>query len=110
LVHPFEKIFEVIEPALPKPRHPICPINERGERLGLCAIERLTALLAIAYELRLFENAEMLGDSRLRDSGPLGQSANRLLTFTAQPLKYRPPCRIRERTEDDVWSVPHRDQ
>ena len=31
LVHPFQQVFEVVEPALPEPGHLACPVDQRGQ-------------------------------------------------------------------------------
>jgi hypothetical protein len=38
LVHPFEKVFEVVEPALPEAGHLACPVDQWGKRAELRAI------------------------------------------------------------------------
>jgi len=49
----------------------------------------------------------MLGDGRLRDTGPSRQSPDRLLSFAAQSLEEGPPSWIGERAEEHIVSVRH---
>jgi len=60
LVHPFKKVFELVEPALPEPGHLACPVDQRGQGTELRAVVGLATLLAVAHEPRLFEDPEML--------------------------------------------------
>jgi hypothetical protein len=60
LVHPFEQIFEVVEPALPEAGHLARPIDQRGQGAELRAIMRLATFVAIAHQPGLFQNPEML--------------------------------------------------
>jgi hypothetical protein len=107
LIHPLEEIFEVIESALPKPRHLACPVDQRAQGVKLRAVVCLTAFMAVAYQPGLLEYAKMLGNGRLRDSGSGCQSPNRLLSLAAQLLEDRPPGRIGERSEEHTVSVAH---
>jgi hypothetical protein len=50
LVHPFEQIFEVVEPALPEAGHLACPVDQRGQGAELRAIVRLATFMAVAYQ------------------------------------------------------------
>ena len=52
LVHPFQQVFEVVEPALPKPRHLARPVDQRGQCAELCAVVRLSAFVAVEHERR----------------------------------------------------------
>jgi hypothetical protein len=60
LVHPFEQILEVVEPALPKPRHLARPVEQWGERAALRAVVGLSSFMAVAYQPGLLQNSEML--------------------------------------------------
>ena len=97
----------MIESALPKPRHLACPVEQRAQGVKLRAVVRLAAFMAVAHQPRLLENAKMLGNGRLRDSGSSRQSPNRLLSVTAQSLEYRPPRGIGKRSEEHIVSVRH---
>jgi hypothetical protein len=99
LVHPFKQIFEVIEPALPEAGHLAGPVDQWGECAALRAIVRLATFVAVAHKPSLLENAKMLGDGRLRDSGLRRQCGNGLLSSAAQSLEDGPPGRISERSE-----------
>jgi hypothetical protein len=60
LVHPFEQIFEVVEPALPEAGHLACPAAQGGKRAGMRAIVGLSSFMAAVYQPGLLQNAEML--------------------------------------------------
>src|ERR1700722_7898607 len=60
LVHPFEQIFEVIEPALPEAGHLARPVDQRGQGTELRAIVRLAAFVAVAHQPGLPQDPEML--------------------------------------------------
>src|SRR5260370_21099377 len=60
LVHPFEQIFEVVEPALPEPGHLACPVGERGPGAELRAIVRLATFVTVAHQPGLLQDPEML--------------------------------------------------
>jgi hypothetical protein len=83
LVHPFQEIFETIEVALPESGHLARPIGQRRQRARLRAVMCLTAILAIAYQPGLFQDAQMLRYGWLRDFGPDRQGSDRLLSFAA---------------------------
>jgi hypothetical protein len=102
LVHPLEQILEGIEAILPEAGHLAGPVDQRRERAELRAVMCLAALVAVAHQPGLLENAKVLGDRRLGDSRPRRQGSNRFLSFAAQPLEQRPPSRIGERAEKDV--------
>src|ERR1700733_7666994 len=87
LVHPFEEIFETVEPALPKAGHPAGPVDQRRQRAELRAVMRLAAFRTVAHQPGLLENAEMFRDRRLRNSGLRRQGPDRLLAVAAQPLQ-----------------------
>ena len=99
LVHPFQQIFELVEPALPEAGHLAGPVDQRRQRAELRAVMGLAAVLAALHQPGLFQNAEMLGDGRLRNLGPRRQGPHRLLAVAAQPLEDRPPGRIGEGPE-----------
>jgi hypothetical protein len=107
LVHPFEQIFEAVEPALPKSGHLACPVDERGQGAALRTVVRLATFVAVAHETGLLEDPEMLRDGRLRDPGPGRQSPDRLLSIAAQSFEESPPRRIGERSEEHIVSVRH---
>jgi hypothetical protein len=108
LVHPFQQVFEVVEPVLPESGHLARPIDQGGKRAALRAIVRLAAFVAVAHQPGLLQNPEMLRDGRLRDPGPRRQRPDRLLSVAAQPLEDGPPRRIGERSEKDVVALRHR--
>jgi hypothetical protein len=60
LVHPFEQIFELVEPALPEPGHLACPVDQGGKRAALRAVVRLATFVAVAHQPGLLEDPEML--------------------------------------------------
>jgi hypothetical protein len=107
LVHPFEQVFEVVEPALPKICHLAGPIDQWRQRTQLCAVMRLAAFVAIAHETGLLQDYEVFGDGRLRDPGVSRQHSDSLLAFPAQALEDRPPRRIGKRSEEQVLSLGH---
>src|SRR5262249_13182300 len=107
LVHPFEQIFEVVESVLPKPRHLACPVDQRSKRAELRAVVRLTALVAVADQSGLLEDAEMFRDSWLRDPCPSCQCRNGLLAFAAQSLEYGAPRGIGEGPEKRIVRARH---
>jgi hypothetical protein len=104
LVHPFEQIFEFVEPALPEAGHSAGPVGQRRQRTDLRAVMRLTAFVAVAHQPGPFQNAEMFRDVRLRNPGARRQRRDRLVAVAAQPLEDRPPCRIGKRFNDVVRS------
>jgi hypothetical protein len=65
LVHPFEQIFEVVEPALPKTGHVARPIDQRGQGAELRTIVPLATFVAVEHQPGPLQNAKMLGNSRL---------------------------------------------
>jgi hypothetical protein len=107
LVHPLEQIFKVVEPALPESGHLACPIDERGQGAELCAVVRLTTFVAVTHQPGLLQDAEMLRDGWLRDSGPSRQSPDCFLSIAAQSLEEGSPGRIGERSEQHILSVRH---
>src|ERR1700738_3805324 len=56
LVHPFEQIFEMIEPALPEPGHLAGPVGQRGQGAELRAIVRLGTFVTVAHQPGLLQN------------------------------------------------------
>jgi hypothetical protein len=50
LVHPFEQIFEVVDPALPEASHLACPVDQRGQGAKLRAIVRPATFVAVAHQ------------------------------------------------------------
>jgi hypothetical protein len=107
LVHPFEQVFEVVEPALPKICHLAGPVDQWRQRTELRGVMRLAAFVAIAHEAGLLQNYEVFGDGRLRDPGMSRQDSDGLLAFPAQALEDCPPRRIGERSEEHVLSLGH---
>ena len=69
MVHPFQQVLEMVEPALPEAGHLACPVDQGGERAELRGIMCLASFMAVAYQPGLFQNAEMLGYGRLRHPG-----------------------------------------
>src|SRR6266853_361086 len=80
LVHPFEQIFEVVEPALPEAGHLPCPVDQRSQGAELRAIVRVATFVAVAHQPGLLQDPKMLRDGRLRDPGPGRQAPDRLLS------------------------------
>src|ERR1019366_1542278 len=107
LVHPFQQVFEVVEPALPEPGHLPCPVDQRGKRIDLRAIVRLAALVAVAHQPGPPQDPEMLRDCRLRNPGASRQGPDRLLSFATQSLENGPPGWIGEGSEQRILSVRH---
>jgi hypothetical protein len=107
LVHPFQQVFEVVEPALPEPGHLAGPVDQRGQGAELRAVVRLATFVAVVHQPGLLQDSEMLLDGRLRDPGLSRQGPDRLLSFAAQSLEDGPSRRIGERPEDHIVSVRH---
>src|ERR1700722_19735812 len=82
LVHPFEQIFEVVEPALPEAGHLACPVDQRSQGAELRPVVRLATFMAVAHQPGLLQHPEMLRDGRLRDPGPSRQRPDSLLAVT----------------------------
>src|SRR5665647_1997375 len=87
LVHPFEQVFEVVEPALPEPGHLAGPVDQGAKRAELRAIVGLSSFVTVAHQPGLLEDSKMLRDGGLRDPGPSRQGPDRLLSFAAQPFE-----------------------
>jgi len=60
LVHPFEQIFEVVEPVLPEPGHLACPVDQRGQSPELRAIVRPATFVTVAHQTGLPQDPKML--------------------------------------------------
>jgi len=101
LVHPFEYIFEVVEPASPEAGHLACPVDQRGQGAELRAIVRLATFVAVAHQPGEFENAQMLGYGGLRDARLIGQRPYGLLPVTTQPFENCPASWVGEGLEED---------
>src|SRR5689334_14788898 len=99
LVHPFQKIFEVVEPALPERCHLPGPVDQGTECRELCAVVSLASFVATANEARLLQHRQMLRDDGLRDTGMHGEVADSGFTFAAQALEDRSPRGVGERLE-----------
>ena len=97
----------MVELALPQAGHLAGPVDQRGQGAELRAIVRLATSVEVTHQPGLLQNGEMLGDCRLRDSGPSRQSPNRLFSFAAQSLEESTPSRIGERSEENIVSVRH---
>ena len=97
----------MVESALPESGHLFRPVHQRRQRTELRAVAYLATFLAIAYEPGLFEQGEMLGNRRLRDTGSSSQRADRLLAFATQSLEESPPRRIGERSEQHIVNFRH---
>src|SRR5882757_8034734 len=108
LVHPFEQIFEVVEPALPEAGHLACPVDQRCQGPELSAIVRPATFVAVAHQPGLLQDPEMLRDGRLRDPGLSRQGPDRLVSVATQPLEDGPSRRIGERSEKDIVGLWHR--
>ena len=52
------------------------PVDQRGERLRLGAAMGFASLAPVAYETRLLEDAQVLGNRRLRDARAIGQNVH----------------------------------
>ena len=60
LVHPFQQVFKVVEPAFPEPSHLACPVDQGGKRAELRAVVRLATFMAVAHQTGLFQDPKML--------------------------------------------------
>src|SRR5271166_4967436 len=98
----------MVEPALPEPGHPACPVDQRGKRAEPRAVIGLSPFMAVAYQPGLPQNAEVLRHRRLGDPGVGCQRAHRLFPVAAQPLEESPPGRVGERPEQRIVNVRHR--
>jgi hypothetical protein len=107
LIHPFEQVFEAVEPALPEAFHLSRPIDQRAQGAHLGAVVRLSAVMSVAHEPSLFQHAKMLRDGGLRHAGVSGQRSDRLLASAAKALEDCAPGRVGERSEEHVVSVGH---
>jgi hypothetical protein len=107
LVHPFQKVFEIIEPARPEAGHLLRPVDQWGQGADLCAEKRLAALVAIAHQPGLFQHAKMFRDGWLRNTRMKGQSPNALFAPPAQLFEEGSPGRIGERLEEDLMAIWH---
>jgi hypothetical protein len=63
--------------------------------------------MAVAHQPGLFQDPEMLRDGGLRNSGPIRQGADRLLSVAAQTLENSPPRRVGERSEEAILMIRH---
>jgi len=79
--------------------------DEEGAELR--AVMRLTTFVAVQHQPGLFEDAQMLGNGRLRDARPRRQRPDRLFAVAAQPLEDGPPGRVGKRFEEHVLGVGH---
>jgi hypothetical protein len=59
----------------------------------------LTPATPVAHETGAFEDAEVVGDRRLRNAGLVGQGAHRLLPVSTEALEERAPSGVAERRE-----------
>src|SRR3546814_15258509 len=76
LIHPFEQIFEIVEPRFPEAVHAPGPVDQRRERALLPAGMRLAAFVPVAHPPRLLEDAAVFGTLSLRTAGTRGQRAD----------------------------------
>jgi len=60
LIHPFEQLFELVEPTSPEAGHLACPVDQGSQGAELRAVVRLATFAAVADESRLLQDAEML--------------------------------------------------
>jgi hypothetical protein len=60
LVHPFEQVFEFVEPALPEAGHLSRPVDQRGQGTEQCAMMRLATFVAVVHQSGLLQDPEML--------------------------------------------------
>jgi hypothetical protein len=60
LVHPFEKIFEVVEPTLPEPRHLAGPVDQRSQGAELCTIVGPTTFMSVANQTSALQDPKVL--------------------------------------------------
>jgi len=85
-VHPFKNVFEAIQFALPKGTIVADPVYERCESFGPGVVVSLAPVAAIANQPGTLQSGEVLRNHRLRDTGALGQSVNRLFAVAGQPF------------------------
>ena len=107
MIHPFEQIFESVEPVLPEACHLAGPVDQRSQRLRLRAVVRLPARVTVADEPGLLQYTQMLRYRRLRHACMGRQRGHRQLALLAQPLEERAARRIGKRPEQHVVSVLH---
>jgi hypothetical protein len=60
LIHPFEQVFEAIEPVSPEAGHLARPVDQRGQSAELCTIMGLPTFVAVADQPGLLEDRKML--------------------------------------------------
>src|SRR5262249_9412931 len=99
LVHPLQQGFEAIKSVAPERAVEAHPVDQRRQTLRLGAVVGLAALAPGAHQAGMLEDAEVLGDRGLRDTGPLSQGPHGPLAVAAQPFEDRAAGGIGERTE-----------
>jgi hypothetical protein len=67
----------------------------------------LAPLAPVAHQAGPLQNAQVLGDRRLRDSGPLGERPHGLFAVVTQALEDRPAGRIAQGLEEGVLCDVH---
>ncbi|OJY04498.1 MAG: hypothetical protein BGP04_03680 [Rhizobiales bacterium 62-17] len=110
MIHPFQKVFELIEPAFPEAGHLAGPVDQRGEGAAVGAVVGEAAVLAVAHQAGLFQNPKVLGNGGLRDAGLGRQGTDRLFALAAQPLENGPPGWVGEGSKEEVGGVRHHNQ
>jgi hypothetical protein len=90
LIHPIQQGFESIKPVTPEDAIEVHPVDQWRKALRLDTILGLASLAPVAHQACEFQDAQMLGNYRLRDSGLIGQGSHGLFAVAAQALKYFP--------------------
>src|SRR5262249_49103150 len=107
LIHPFQQVFEAVEPAFPEPGKLTRPVDQWSQGPELRAIVRLATVLSFAHQPGPLQDPKVLRDGGVRHPGWGRQSPNRLLTFATQSFEDSPPSRIGERSEERIVSSGH---
>jgi hypothetical protein len=102
LIHPVQQVFEVVEPALPKACHLVCPFDQRSEGTELRTVMGLATVVAVAHQASLLEDGQMLRHAWLGNSGTSRQDCDSLITLAAQPLENGAPRWVGKRLKKHV--------
>src|SRR6266705_3377716 len=95
-----DEAFEIAELMLPHVAIVREPVVHVLERLGVEAVESVAADFDLGNELRLAQDAQVLGDRRTADRKIAGYAADGLATLP-QKRQDGAPGRVGERLEDD---------
>jgi hypothetical protein len=104
LVHPFEQVFEAIEPVAPEHAVPTHPIDEGSESFWLGAVVGFSPA-AVAHQTSQLERAQMFRHRRLRHAGKVSQRMDGLFALAAKSFEDRPTPWIAQGFENGVgWA------